>query len=891
MLTIQERTDGEYTTLQHGRNVFQDALELVRNGEEQFHVTDPKGVIPDYDLSYTANMMLFPEQTRALILKMTNGGLVYAPFLSYDEENEEQLCLDFLRQFQKAEIESADEYSVAIARLVLKYTDIPVSCADERLGWFIEPSSRLSFVEQLPAEKENTTLRVTDSPFDMGYTVRDFSKVGSPAAFQNIFFWQHFTKGKKGSFKYGEVVLSPITGIGGILSYLSSFGRACGTKGYSVFLRPGCTRYPEELLCRYFKIMPKPSDASEENTISFDDLAIFSTSWFCCQYPATFDESIFTESFAEDMKEYADAILGGKRTLGVLSRGTDYTTADLGADRVHARADQMITVIKKWIEEDGYDRIFLATEDQDNFDQIKAAFPGKIIAISQERMSANDLKKKGVTLIYEYEQKANQGQAYIDALEDTTVNYFYALYILSKCDAFLCSGQCNGWDTVRSLRGGKFERERKLFVTREGDPAVEDWKEIRPVTAGMFARGTYPTSKAFYMSFRFDLDKEVDPDAIKAAWDQTLKVYPYMGYAVATRGGRLVFLENPLPFVIQETSEVVEPFDRQGNFHTVTFCYLGSTLCIYADHVPLDGTGFKAVLETFFYHYYCEADKHTYEVPEGVYTAHDGAVEGQEVDAYLMADAIDPSIMMKSFAKQKAFIPTETRRDELFLTRDDCRGYCISVPSKEFMTYTKGVGGSPMSMLSVLLAKAMERVHPENNLPISLMSPISVRKVMGNQNSLLHQVVHAPYTFVAEDLKNKNDAELNAMYRAFLKGFASEQNIRMLCGVYRGICEGYAKAFAAGALDTVIVEQRANSDVSFMVSYLGTLRTAEYGSRMKMKTFHVMQERGVMLQVTEVGDHFYIDWYQGFHGDMYAKAMRDLMKGAGMNGAKLERVE
>jgi hypothetical protein len=25
---------------------------------------------------------------------------------------------------------------------------------------------------------------------------------------------------------------------------------------------------------------------------------------------------------------------------------------------------------------------------------------------------------------------------------------------------------------------------------------TEDWKEIRPVTAGMFARGAYPTEKA-----------------------------------------------------------------------------------------------------------------------------------------------------------------------------------------------------------------------------------------------------------------------------------------------------------------------------------------------------------------------------------------------------------
>ncbi|MCR5487888.1 MAG: hypothetical protein K6F35_10230 [Lachnospiraceae bacterium] len=162
------------------------------------------------------------------------------------------------------------------------------------------------------------------------------------------------------------------------------------------------------------------------------------------------------------------------------------------------------------------------------------------------------------------------------------------------------------------------------------------------------------------------------------------------------------------------------------------------------------------------------------------------------------------------------------------------------------MSYVKRVGGSPMSVLSVFLAKAIERVHPENALPVSFMTPVSVRKVMGNDNSLLHQVVHAPYTFKSEDL-TKDDAELNAMYRGFLKGFASEQNIRMMCGIYRGICEGYEKAFSSKALDTIIIEQRANMGVSFIVSYLGKLRTAEYGSRIRMTAFHAMQEKGIML--------------------------------------------
>ncbi|MCR5746926.1 MAG: hypothetical protein K6G03_04405, partial [Lachnospiraceae bacterium] len=206
------------------------------------------------------------------------------------------------------------------------------------------------------------------------------------------------------------------------------------------------------------------------------------------------------------------------------------------------------------------------------------------------------------------------------------------------------------------------------------------------------------------------------------------------------------------------------------------------------------------------------------------------------------------------------------------------------------MAYAKSVNGSPMSLLAVFLAKAMQKVHPENTLPLDITAPVSVRKVMGNSNSLLHQVVHAPYSFKAEDLKN-GDEVLNQSYREFLKGFSSEQNIKMLCGVYRGICEGYAKAFSAGALDSIVLESRASAKIGGMISYLGTLRTDEYGRRIRMTAFHVMQEKGLMVQVIEVGGVFYINWYQGFHGEIYAKALRDLMKEAGMNSVTMERVE
>ncbi len=113
-------------------------------------------------------MLLFPEHVRKLILKMTNGGSTLGTFLVYDEENTDMLCLDFLRHYKKIEIEKADEYSVMVALMALRHTDIPIYHTDEKLEWFFEGSDRLHRIDSFGEEKSEGTLHITPSVFDMG---------------------------------------------------------------------------------------------------------------------------------------------------------------------------------------------------------------------------------------------------------------------------------------------------------------------------------------------------------------------------------------------------------------------------------------------------------------------------------------------------------------------------------------------------------------------------------------------------------------------------------------------------------------------------------------------------------------------------------------------------
>ena len=54
---------------------------------------------------------------------------------------------------------------------------------------------------------------------------------------------------------------------------------------------------------------------------------------------------------------------------------------------------------------------------------------------------------------------------YNEQVEDTTVNYFYAIYLLSKCESFIYSNICGGERLAHIFNGGKYKKELCLSQT------------------------------------------------------------------------------------------------------------------------------------------------------------------------------------------------------------------------------------------------------------------------------------------------------------------------------------------------------------------------------------------------------------------------------------------
>lgn len=436
-------------------NLFHKALE---DGEKRYHVQNPNG--ENFDICYLDNnddiepIALYPAYVQ---------GPYMAMYRVYDETSKETLYLDFFDGLQHLEFEELNEYTIALTNVVLSFTNMDVYCADSRILWFVPENERLHVEEELPELPAEQTLYV-QKQFRTGLEGHGFGRLSATYAFHNIFFFQWMLDGRDLSqFKYGTLDMGETGGIAGILAYNKRYQKMFARFGLKLICRTDhIGKFRTDMLDKYFSLNLVDTGTTDENTLVIPHPAILAKTKCILGTKSVTDASILADKFKNDMDEYYDSLFAGKKTLGILIRGTDYISTGLKGERLMATVPQMLPTIQEWMEEDGYDRIFLATEDKDILKQMRDEFGKKVIVIAQERHSVSEFKPGQV--ISEFEKEIFSPDEYDERVEDTTINYFYALYLLSRCDSFMCSGQCNGWDVVNDFNGGQFQRCYKFRV-------------------------------------------------------------------------------------------------------------------------------------------------------------------------------------------------------------------------------------------------------------------------------------------------------------------------------------------------------------------------------------------------------------------------------------------
>ena len=157
-----------------------------------------------------------------------------------------------------------------------------------------------------------------------------------------------------------------------------------------------------------------------------------------------------TSTYSYIQEEYRSLISPYKRVLGIICRGTDYTSLDPPGHPVQPSVQEVISYCQEHMKNTPYDAIYLATEERKIRDAFAAAFPGKIL--ENKRKYYDDIYYSDNSIQYIKDvhfQRENDD--YLSGLE-----YLSSITLLSRCTS-LVGGNCTGTMAAVFLNSGRYE--------------------------------------------------------------------------------------------------------------------------------------------------------------------------------------------------------------------------------------------------------------------------------------------------------------------------------------------------------------------------------------------------------------------------------------------------
>lgn len=153
-------------------------------------------------------------------------------------------------------------------------------------------------------------------------------------------------------------------------------------------------------------------------------------------------------------KEIRELLPPGRRVLGVLCRGTDYTEKKPTGHPVQPELEDILAKAEEKMKALHCEYIYLATEVGEIDRRFRERFPDKIL-INKRVYYDEKFREEGLTWIKDVHfQRENDD--YLKGLE-----YLSSLYILSRCNGIV-AGNCGGSQAAVFLNGGRYE-DRYLF--------------------------------------------------------------------------------------------------------------------------------------------------------------------------------------------------------------------------------------------------------------------------------------------------------------------------------------------------------------------------------------------------------------------------------------------
>ncbi len=376
---------------------------------------------------------------------------------------------------------------------------------------------------------------------------------------------------------------------------------------------------------------------------------------------------------------------------------------------------------------------------------------------------------------------------------------------------------------------------------------------------------------------RVRMRDQIDPDALEAAVETTMRRFPYYAVALRRDGDRFVFEPNDRPVRVLRASDAFALNAPETNGHLIAFSWADDRIVLDVFHGLTDGTGAYEIMRTLLY-YYCSLRYGRTLPPEGVRLLGDPIPDEEWADPVLKLPAL-PVPAPKRLSDALSLVHAAGLEQDRVPTV-----YSVAIPEAEFMRFTAAHDGSPGTMTALFLSRAVAGLYPDRRQVIRVSLCVNQRPALGAP------AAHGCHVGAAmlEYKDRLRDWPLDRQATAF-RGMVFAQTLeeRVLGGV--AAQTALAKRFIAAKTDGErLALARAVSENTVRVqtatvSYVGRANYRDAERYIRDFRTWTIAETPMLVEISAVNGRFVLDFIQHFSSPVYLNAFLAELEGCGVS--------
>ena len=240
----------------------------------------------------------------------------------------------------------------------------------------------------------------------------------------------------------------------------------------------------------------------------------------------------------------------------------------------------------------------------------------------------------------------------------------------------------------------------------------------------------------FTITMKIGTTDPVDESCLKTAVSMTSQRYQYLMVKVMKNAFGIWLEENDLPWVLLRGSESPAIGSQEANYHLIAFTWEDKCICIHTFHGFLDGIGLNKIAKTLMLYY--SENRYSIKLDStGINVLGDEISEEEFKDPFPRKKPdykLEPMAKVPRLTKPLKITPKSGKKSE------DQYIYRMTIPKDSLVGVMNELEVSPAPFLGIMMAKAIQNIHPDSKRNVCIGIPINLRPALNADKHLRNLV-------------------------------------------------------------------------------------------------------------------------------------------------------